>query len=165
MIIQGFVPSKTLNNLTCFLFLFLTSEQFSSIYVLGGVENCGQKIDKEYTFEEGTQSMDLTLCGSPQPKLSYRFKGETKDAEMTQKLDESKKMYKYKINLESINRKDCGSTLTFNATGFKDWQANSTIQIKCIYHEHYIFNFLPGKTNKLPYFLEYLSISIQTICL
>ena len=112
-------------------FLFLTSEQFSSIYVLGGVENCGQKIDKKYTFEEGTQSIDLTLCGNPQPELSYAFKGKTKEAKMTQKLEDSKKMYRYKINLDNVERKDCGSPLTFRATGFKDWYNSSIIKVKC----------------------------------
>ena len=103
----------------------------SNIYVLGGVENCGQKIDKEYTFEEGTQSIDLTLCGNPQPKLSYTFKEETKEAEMVKELDKSKKMYKYQINLDNVERKDCGSPLTFKATGFKEWYNSSIIKVKC----------------------------------
>ena len=102
-----------------------------SIYVLGGVENCGQKIDKEYTFEEGTQSMDLTLCGNPQPKLSYTFKEDTKEAQMVKELDKSKKMYQYKINLDNVEKKDCGSQLTFKATGFKAWYNSSIIKVKC----------------------------------
>ena len=114
------VDEETSEVWKCFFFL-----------CLGGVENCGQKIDKEYTFEEGTQSIDLTLCGNPQPKLSYTFKGETKDAEMTQKLEDSNKMYRYKINLDSVNRKDCGSPLTFKATGFKEWYNSSIIKVKC----------------------------------
>ena len=107
--------------------IFLFNHHFS-----GGVENCGPKVlQKEYTFVEGSQSVEVTLCGHPQPKLQYTFKGKTKEAEMIEKLDDSKKMYKYKINLDDIDRKDCGSTLTFRATGFKDWYNSSTIKIKC----------------------------------
>ena len=75
--------------------------------------------------------MEITLCGHPQPELQYTLKGKTKEAEMIEKLDDSKKMYKYKINLNDIDRKDCGSTLTFRATGFKDWSNSSTIKLKC----------------------------------
>ena len=46
--------------------------------------------------------------------------------------NEYKKMYKYKVNLDNVDRKDCGSTLAFNATGFNQWQANSTVLVKRI---------------------------------
>ena len=105
---------------------FLYNHHFS-----GGVDNCGPEVQKEYTFGEGSQSVEVTLCGHPRPELQYTFNGKTKEAEMIEKLDDSKKMYKYKINLDDIDRKDCGSTLTFRATGFKDWYNSSTIKIKC----------------------------------
>ena len=85
---------------------FLFNHHFS-----GGVENCGPKVfQKEYTFVEGSKSVEVTLCGHPQPELQYTFKGKTKEAEMIEKLDDSKKMYKYKI---------------------KDWYNSSSIKIKC----------------------------------
>ena len=105
---------------------FLYNHHFS-----GGVDNCGPEVQKEYTFEEGSQNMELTLCGHPQPTLQHTFKGKTKEAEMIEKVDNTKKMYKYRINLDNIDREDCGSTLTLNAIGFKNWYNSSTIKIKC----------------------------------
>ena len=100
--------------------------------LLGGVENCGPKVQKEYTLTEGNNSIEIQLCGNPQPRLSYTFRGQTEDAEMIEKLNDTKKMYKFKTNLDKIDRKDCGSTLAFNASGFDQWQANSTVLVKCI---------------------------------
>ena len=75
--------------------------------------------------------IEITLCGNPQPKLSYTFKGKTKDAKMIEKLDDSKKMYKYEIILEYVDRNVCGSTIQFNVTGSKNWRATSTVIVKC----------------------------------
>ena len=75
--------------------------------------------------------MDITLCGNPQPKLSYTFKGESKEVDIIEKVDDSKKKYKYENNLKNVDRNDFGSIIVFKATGFKDWQANSTIRVKC----------------------------------
>ena len=75
--------------------------------------------------------MELELCGNPQPTLSFTFRGKTEAAEMIEKVDDTKKMYKYKINLDNIVREDCGSTLTLNAFGFKNWYNSSTIKIEC----------------------------------
>ena len=102
------------------------------IYILiGGPTNCQTEIPKEYLLQEGTNTIEITLCGNPQPKLSYTFHGKTKEAEMIEKLDKSKKMYKYKIILENVDRNICKSELKFLATGHKDWQHNSVIQVKC----------------------------------
>ena len=83
--------------------------------------------------------MELTLCGHPQPTLQHTFKGKTKEAKMIEKVDDTKKMYKYKINLDNIDRKDNGSTIVFRATGFRDWQAKSTILVKCKNYSYIIW--------------------------
>ena len=70
-------------------------------------------------LHEGNNSIKLTLCGHPQPKLSFTFRGQPKKAEMIEKVGDSKKMYKYRINLDNVNREDNGSPLKFNAVGFK----------------------------------------------
>ena len=50
---------------------------------------------------------------------------------MIEKLDDSQKMYKFKISLENADmKKISGSTIMFKAVGFKSWQARSTILIK-----------------------------------
>ena len=127
------------------ILLYIVSRKFTGnlhiniFSLLGGVKNCGKEISKPYALEEGTNLFDLTLCGNPQPKLFYTFQGKTEEAKMIQKLDDSKKMYKYKIEFEKIDRKVCGSTLEFKATGFKDWQASSIIQVNC---KNYFLNFL-----------------------
>ena len=99
---------------------------------IGGVLNCGAEIPNNYILTEGRRnSIELTLCGNPQPKLSYTFKGRTEEVDIIEKVDDSKKKYKYKINLKNVDRNDFGSKIVFKATGFKDWQTNSTIQVKC----------------------------------
>ena len=109
---------ESLNNKIKFLFI-------------GGVINCGTDITKNYTLEEGASSINLTICGNPQPELVYTFQGKTEEAKMIEKFDDSTKKYKYKIDFEKIDRKVCGSTLEFKATGFKDWQDSSIIHVKC----------------------------------
>ena len=89
-------------------------------------------------LREGNNSIELILCGNPQPKLFYTFQGESREAKMIRKLDDSKKMYKYKIFLENVDRRDCGSIITFNANGFGHWQANSTILVKCKNQESFL---------------------------
>ena len=88
---------------------------------------------------------------------------------MIEKLDEAKKMFKYKINLNDIDRKDCGSTLTFRATGFKDWHNSSTIKIKCKSHNHFDYNYFLAhhflKKFKVPCTPSILNISpCRNIC-
>ena len=128
------------------ILLYIVSRKFTGnlhiniFSLLGGVKNCGIEISKPYyALEEGTNSFGLTLCGNPQPELFYTFQGKTKEAAMIEKVDDSKKMYKYKIKFENIDRKVCGSTLEFKATGFKDWQASPIIQVNC---KNYFLNFL-----------------------
>lgn len=77
--------------------------------------------------------MEITLCGNPQPKLFYTFHGKTKSAKMIEKLNELKQMYKYQIDLENVKRRDCGSTLQFNAVSdlTKEWKFDSTVLVKC----------------------------------
>ena len=124
--------------------------RFLFLFILGGAENAGNEIPKEYliqdekaktemfqkgtkmeTLREGTATFEMTLSGNPQPKLSYTFKAKTKEAKMVEKVDDSKKIYKYEIRLENVDRNDCGSTIEFKATGFKNWQNSSIVKLKC----------------------------------
>ena len=77
-------------------------------------------VPNEYITQEGTSSIELTLCGNPRPKLFYTFQGKTKESKIVQSLNDTKKMYKYEIVLENVDRKSYGSTIEFNATCFKD---------------------------------------------
>ena len=95
--------------------------------------------------------MEITLSGNPKPKLFYTFQGQTNETKMIQKIDDSKKVYKYEIVLEDVDRKDCGSTLEFKATGFKNWQKSSIVKLKC---ENYFY-----ATNFGRY---YISLVLQT---
>ena len=118
----------------------VTSIQKHFFSLSGGVQNCGAEIPKRYAYTEGTNNtIEITLCGHPQPKLQYTFKGKTEKAEMIEKVDDSKKMYKYKINLNNIDRKDNGSTIVFKATGFRDWQAKSAILFECKNYSYIIW--------------------------
>ena len=99
--------------------------------LIGGPNNCQTEIPKEYLLQEGTNTIEITLCGNPQPKLSYTFHGKTKEAEMIEKLDESKQMYKYQIVLENVTRTDCGSTLELIAEGHNILSSHSKTFVEC----------------------------------
>ena len=99
--------------------------------MIGGPNNCGAEIPKEYLLPEGTNTIEITLCGNPQPKLSYTFHGKIKSAKMIEKLNDTKQMYKYQIDLENVNRNICKSELKLLATGLKNWHHSSVVQVKC----------------------------------
>ena len=100
-------------------------------YFILGAENAGKEIPKEYLLKEGKTTIEMILSGNPQPKLSYTFQGKTKEAKMVEKVDDSKKIYKYEIVLENVDQNDCGSTIEFKATGFKNWRESSIVRLKC----------------------------------
>ena len=96
-----------------------------------GPNKCEAAIPSEFTLQEGTNTIEIKLCGNPQPKLSYTFHGKTKEAEMIEKLDKSKQMYKYKIVLENVTRTDCGSTLKLIAEGHNILSSHSKTFVEC----------------------------------
>lgn len=101
---------------------------------LGGVSNCGsQPIKNDYHLLEGNQDIDVTLCGNSPPILYYTFDGQNKSAKRIEKVDDSQKLYKYKIQLRNLKSNHCGEWIHFQATGFKSYKKSSKIVMDCKY--------------------------------
>ncbi|XP_066929957.1 uncharacterized protein [Clytia hemisphaerica] len=100
--------------------------------IKGGVTSvCGGfQIENEYILPEadGMSKFPITLCGNPQPNLMYTWNGKTKKA-VWKEVSPEKKMYQYQLKFENINRKQCGSKIKFQATGFKPWEHESNLKV------------------------------------
>ena len=76
------------------------------------------------------QTIHLTLCGNPQPKLKYTWNGKSKEASV-KLVNETLKMYRYEMKSTNIKRWHCGSKVRFTAIGFKNWEYEATLMVKC----------------------------------
>ena len=99
---------------------------------LGGVSNCGEKSISECNYIEWNQTVDITLCGNPQPELFYTLDGEQKKYNASVVVvDDSQKMFKYNVQLDNLKISDCKKTIYFYGKGFKDYKIESKIIMPC----------------------------------
>ena len=82
---------------------------------LGGPELCQDSFPSNFTFDDkSSRSINITLCGIPQPVLQGEFNG--------QKLKVlnstvNKYTYNYTLQLPELTQTVCGEDLTITATG------------------------------------------------
>ena len=83
---------------------------------LGGPVLCKGDLQSSYTFGRNFDPLiNLTLCGVPQPNVTWTFHGEkgTASLDFTERYT-----YKYLIRLSQLTQMTCGRDLVLNLAGY-----------------------------------------------
>ena len=91
---------------------------FVSSFFLGGPVKCGDKVlPQNFTCNPNAEiSGNVTLCGKPQPTLSWIVGDQTFNGSIDQ-TSASKHQYTYSFS-KRIDSGMCGKSISYKATGF-----------------------------------------------
>ena len=96
---------------------------------------CGNEVPAAPKFDLAKPiHIPLTLCGNPQPRLTYVFGSNPERVEVTNITASTTKKHQYTYTMQLTNLKpsDCNSILSFTATGIgADYPGQSRIDLDC----------------------------------
>ncbi|XP_066915868.1 uncharacterized protein [Clytia hemisphaerica] len=103
------------------------------LIVKGGPTLCGNEVPSAPKFDLAKPiNIPLTLCGNPQPRLTYTFGSNPDIIEVTNitASDTNQHQYTYTMQLTDLKPSDCNSILSFLATGVGvDYKGESIIDL------------------------------------
>ena len=85
--------------------------------LLGGPIFCEGELPDSYSFHEFAQeTINVTVCGVPQPTVSWKFNTSTFKNGSPEKINNY--TFTYPMTLPPLTQEICGTNLTFKAEGY-----------------------------------------------
>ena len=102
---------------------------------LAWIRECGNSpLFEDYRLPIATSRFGITLCGNPQPQVTYRYFGKEYRAQ-SKILDADINMYTNMIEIDVTELSQCGETVHVEAkSGSQKWNSQSEILVRCKYY-------------------------------
>ena len=85
--------------------------------LLGGPSFCEGELPDSYLFDEFAQeTINVTVCGVPEPTVRWKFNTSTFEVASPQKINNY--TFTYPMTLTPLTQGICGTNLTFKAEGY-----------------------------------------------